>query len=213
MKLLLASFALVLVSPTASSAAADTPALAQSLASPAPAKTAPLTDRWSQHVERARQFATLTVSGERLVESIHAAVMQAAMADLPNPDDPRQQAYAAQQGDDVFGRAEPQIRGQIPALRTFYGWAYAREFTEDEMKQILAVATTSAGRRFAATPTGKRYAARIHAIEADPIVVAGYDSLQAEASQYLNQAKREACARRAQARIAAGDANAKCSMG
>ncbi|MEO8176402.1 MAG: hypothetical protein ABI626_07050 [Sphingomicrobium sp.] len=209
MKLLLATLALVLASSTASSAARDATARAQPEAI-TPAKP---TNRWDDHVERARRFAALTVSGERFVESIHAAVLEATLADLPDPDDPNQRAYAKHQADDIVARAEPQIIAEISTHREFYALAYSREFSEEELQQMLAVAATPAGRLFSATPTGKRYAARIQAIEANPIVLAGQESLKAEAYQFLQSARREACAKRTQARIAAGDVKAKCSMG
>jgi hypothetical protein len=85
--------------------------------------------------------------------------------------------------------------------------AYAREFSAAELKDMIA---------FAETPTGKHYLARGAAVETDPGILKAQMEIMEGLGPIMEQVgtdmAKEACAKKAAARVAAGDKKATCPL-
>jgi hypothetical protein len=98
---------------------------------------------------------------------------------------------------------EPAIRGQIPNLTEAYTQAYAREFSAGELTELIA---------FAQSPAGKHYISRVDFMDADPAVLEAQQGITEAMMPVLEEMRKEACAKRAAARVAAGDKKATCPL-
>ena len=169
-------------------ASAATAATAQPFPSPSP-----------RQMQLARQFIAITERPEDVTGTMHDMIMQAFGGPKP-PEDPAT-------ADRVFSRflamAEPKLKERMPALQETFAEVYAREFSAEELKGMIA---------FARTPAGKHYLARFPVLNLDPKIVAAQDRLRADFIPIFVRLHLELCMERAAARLAAGEKDARCPL-
>lgn len=98
---------------------------------------------------------------------------------------------------------ETKLRDRVPNIMEAYSQAYAREFSADELQQMIA---------FAQSPAGQHYLAKQFDLASDPAVQLQEQGLQADVPGILHQLEKEQCAARTARRIAAGDKKARCPL-
>ncbi len=138
-------------------------------ASPAAATNAPLpaTELPASSLELARQIWDIALPPEHRL-AMFAGVMRS-VADQMSPSalsdisDGELRAIIENKIAAIPDRLMPVTEKHIPAMMESYARAYAREFSGDELQQILT---------FARTPAGGRYLSRSSAVLEDPDVAA-----------------------------------------
>jgi hypothetical protein len=105
--------------------------------------------------------------------------------------------------DHALAKLEPTMRAQLPKLFEAYAQAYAREFSDSELRDMIAFASTSGG---------KHYLAHREFVLGDPSVVQAQQEMNEAMKPALFELQKEACAEHTAQRIAAGDKNAKCAL-
>ena len=190
MKFLLASLSIALATSSLSAAPAEP-------ASTETAEKLPPISRES--LVLARQFVALAQPAADRMDSLRG---YASMVASEGSDDPEGQA-AEQRADKIMARFEPTIQKLMPALMDAYAYAYAREFSADELKQLIA---------FAQSPAGKHYVTSVSLVESDDGVLTVHQSIAEELEPIMRNVAKEACAKRAAERLAAGDTKAKCPL-
>ncbi len=151
----------------------------------------------------ARRYVSLSLTPERLMESFRdqsAAMME---VELEGDADKGRHAEAEKSLQRLFDLLEPKIRERLPNLLEAYSMAFAREFSADELRQMID---------FAQSPAGQHYLSRRPALETDRAVEIQLEGFQLDAAQVLQQIEKEQCQERTAQRIAAGDKNAKCPL-
>lgn len=193
------SLALLAAAPALSAAApvAPTPAPVPAKAEPAPPS-----------IERqmlARRYVTLAlppqkfVDGMRFTTSRMVLALKAASGDEGRNDDPDFDKYMQR----FMTLLEPKLRERVPNIMEAYAQAYAREFTADELQQMVT---------FAQSPAGQHYLAKQLDIGSDPAVQIQEQGLQGDVPAIIQQLQKERCAEHTAQRIAAGDTKAKCPL-
>jgi hypothetical protein len=199
MKLVSGSLLVALASTAAIAAAPNPSAPAAAPAPTAQAATAASAER----LELARRYVALGNSDD-LMQEMRAIMMRSASAEAESPDD---QAAANRFFDQVFVLAAPKIRERMPTVLEASAQAYAREFSAAELRDMIA---------FAETPTGKHYLARGAAVETDPAILDAHMGIWQDLAPIMQQVgtdmAKEACAKKAAARVAAGDKKATCPL-
>jgi hypothetical protein len=114
-----------------------------------------------------------------------------------------QRASAKAAFDGLFVRLAPRIYGALPSLLETYAQVYAREFSSEDLRQMIAFGQTSAGKHFLL-----KYAL----LDTDPAVLEAQTDLLGRLSPIIQEYQKEMCGKRAAARIAAGDTKAKCPL-
>lgn len=196
------SLALLAAAPIVSAAApvAPTPAPVPARAEPAPPS-----------IERqmlARQFVAKTVSSDQYLDGIRAMAAaqgdcgcdskaSAASAKAETPED------ADKATADLLAFIEPKIKERIPNLMEAYAQAYAREFTADELKQMLT---------FAESPAGRHYLSSRLDVETDPAVMIQQEGFMLDIIPAMQEFQKQKCQEHKAQLIAAGDKNAKCVL-
>ena len=104
---------------------------------------------------------------------------------------------------EFFNRAEPKIRERLPNLFEAYAQVYAREFSVDELRQMIL---------FAQSPAGQHYLERENSVESDPAVQIQAQGFQLDMLPIMQQLEKERCAAKAAKRVAMGDKKAKCPL-
>jgi hypothetical protein len=89
----------------------------------------------------------------------------------------------------------------MPQVLDAYARAYAREFSADELKTMVAFAGSSAGKHFLSRPS---------VLDNDWEVVGARQRVSNSIVPVLQEMEKDVCARRAAMRVAAGDAKATC---
>lgn len=191
MKFLLASLSIALATSTLAAAApADT-------ASTETAEKRPPISRES--LVLARQFVALAQPAADRMDSLRG---YASMVASEGSGDPEGHA-AEQRASKIMARFEPTVQKLMPALMDAYAYAYARQFSADELKQLIA---------FAQSPAGKHYVTSFSLVESDDDVLTVHRSIAEELEPIMRDVAKEVCARKAAERLAAGDTNAKCPL-
>jgi hypothetical protein len=168
--------------------------------SPQPAEiAAPAADR----IGLARRFIAMTNPAEEMMSNIRDASVQAAALTGEDELSAADQARAQHRIDRILARAEPVIHQKMPAVLEAYAQAYAREFTADELLQLMV---------FAQTPAGRHYVAKSELLNLDADVLKAHQELNDEMQPIMEEVTREMCAEKAAQRIAAGDIKAKCPL-
>jgi hypothetical protein len=153
-------------------------------------------------IELARRFVGLTMPPDAMIESMRdsarqiTAKLEEQLGDGDNPG-------AQQRLDKFLARLEPRIRAQMPAILEAQAQAYAREFSQGELEQLVG---------FAQSPAGRHYLSGADAVEADPAVAAAQQALWADITTALQNEAKEICAEKAAQRLAAGDKKAACPL-
>jgi hypothetical protein len=171
-----------------------------STAAPQPAQqptaaVAPSADR----LELARRFMAMSNSNDSL-KMMRKTLARMAAANAESPED---KAAAERFMDRVFVLAEPKLSEHMTAILEATAQAYAREFSADELQQMIA---------FAQSPTGKHYLSRGPDVETDPAILDAQIQIWTELGPFMEQVGKEMCAEKAAKRTAAGDKNAKCPL-
>jgi hypothetical protein len=197
MKLLSGSLLVTLVSTTAWAAAPTAPAPAPA---PAAAQAAPGVS--AERIDLARRYVALGNSDD-FMQGMRAVMMRSANR-VENADD---KAQAEKFFERVFVLAGPKIQARMPAVLEAQAQAYAREFSAAELKDMIA---------FVGTPTGRHYLARGAAVESDPAILDAqmgvWEDLTPIMEQVGNDMAKDACAKKAAARVAMGDKKATCPL-
>ena len=198
MKFVSGSLLITLASTAAIAAAPQQPI------SPAPAAAAQTAsvEPSAERLELARRYVALGNSDD-FMQEMRAVMMHSASASASAED----QATVERFFDRVFVLAAPKIRERMPMLTEASAQAYAREFSAAELKDMIA---------FAETPTGKHYLARGAAVETDPGILKAQMEIMEGLGPIMEQVgtdmAKEACAKKAAARVAAGDKKATCPL-
>jgi hypothetical protein len=150
----------------------------------------------------ARRYISLAVSPDQFIESVRSGATQTMLASLDDQDGAAR-ADGAKDIEHLLSLMEPKIRERIPNLLEAYSVVYAREFSADELRQMIA---------FAQSPVGRHYLSRQLELDTDPIIQRQEEGFAADLLPILHQIQKEKCAKRAAQRIAMGDKNAKCAL-
>ena len=190
MKLVSGSLLVTLVSTTAWAAAPT--------AAPVPAAAA-------ERLALAREFVTQSTSVDHYMAQVHDASMRLASEAVINnadaSDTPPDKIMA--DVDKLVARLEPPMRAHIPQLFEAYAQAYAREFSADELRALVA---------FGQSPAGKHYLDNEAFMMTDPGVMKVNVEMMESMQPVLENLAREACAKHTAERIAAGDKKATCPL-
>ena len=201
MKLVSGSLLITLASTAAIAAAPP------SAPAPAPAaQVAPAVDA-GERLELARKFVSITVTEDRFAGFMRVFAMQGVMdSQADDLDGGSPEAVRAKFGtevDKMVARFMAPVHAKMPILKEAYAHAYAREFSADELRTMTTFAESSAGHHYLSN--------QAFAME-DPAVVAANAEIQQSMEPVLEGLRREACAKKAAARVAAGDKKATCPL-
>ncbi|HET6942887.1 MAG TPA: DUF2059 domain-containing protein [Sphingomicrobium sp.] len=191
MKLVMSS---LLVAVASSALVAAVPAQAD----PAPAKVEAVSP---ERLELARRFMAVTDTTD-ILDSYREMMIQSAAAFGEDLDDAGK-AKAQHRIDRYLALAGPTIRAGEPALVDAYVRTYAREFSADELRQMIA---------FAQTPAGRHYLARYDILNMSDEIVDAQRKLAEDLEPVMEQIGKEMCAEKAAQRVAMGDKKAKCPL-
>jgi hypothetical protein len=191
MKLVMSSLFIAVASSTLIAAA---PAQAD----PAPPRVEAVS---TERLELARRFMAVTDTTD-VMEYTREMLLQSVAMWGDDLDDAGK-ASAEHRIKRYLALAEPKIRAAMPALLEANAQAYAREFSADELRQLIA---------FAQTPAGKHYIDRYDLLQMAPEVVDAQRELGAELGPVMKDLSKEMCAEKAAQRVAMGDTKAKCPL-
>ena len=198
MKLISGSLLVALVSSAAWAAAPQPAAPQPAEVAQAKADAAPSGER----LDLARRYVALGDANDYMDEM--RAVMMRSANSVSSPED---KAAAEKFFDRVFVLAGPKIKARMPSIMEATAQAYAREFSAEELKDMIA---------FAETPTGKHYLARGAEVETDPAILDAHMKVWEDLAPIMEEVgkdiSKEACAKKAAARVAAGDKKATCPL-
>src|SRR4051812_43824210 len=151
MKLLLSSLAILASSVSVAAPVPSSPVAAPQAAVPS-----------AERLALARHFVAVALPPERYMELVRASANSSfvqTVAELSGDDaEERDQAGF----DRFFARLEPVIKAQIPTLSEAYAKVYAREYSGEDLQQMIA---------FAQTPAGQHYLSRRDFVDLDPAVI------------------------------------------
>jgi hypothetical protein len=188
MKLLL-SLALLASAPVLSAAAPQETAPAQRAAEPAPPSI--------ERQQLGRQFIAIAISPDDYVATMRDGIT-AGIAETAGS-----KAEVDETLKHFLALYEPKVRERLPNLMEAYAQVYAREFSADELKQMIA---------FAQTPAGRHYFSHRDHLDTDQAVLIQEEGFQEDALPILMQIQKEQCQARTAQRIAAGDKKARCPL-
>jgi hypothetical protein len=190
MKILLASLSIALATSSLSAAPSE-PASTETAE-----KLAPIS---RESLELARQFVGLSQpAGDRL-DWLRGFASMAASEGSDDADG----LAAEQRKEKIMARFEPTLQKLLPALTDAYAYAYAREFSAEELRQLIA---------FAQSPAGRHYVTSVSLVESDDAVIGLHETIGEELAPIMQDVAKEICAKRAAERLAAGDTKAKCPL-
>lgn len=184
----------LLIAFASAALAAGTPAAAD----PASAKVEAVS---TERLELARRFMAVTDTTD-VMEFTREMLFQMAAASGEELGDSGK-AAAQHRIDRYLTLAEPKIRAAMPALLEANAQVYAREFSADELRELIA---------FAQTPAGKHYIARYDLLMMAPEVIDAQRKLSEDLQPVMENLSKELCAEKAAQRIAMGDTDAKCPL-
>lgn len=194
MKLLVASLSIAVLS---SSIAAAAPSQAGPVAAEARTSTP------AQSAERlvlARKFIALTDPADAIVEMFRMSFWEG----VSNSIEDEALLTEAKAGlDSYLGRLEPKIRENLPRLLEAYAQVYAREFSAEELGQMIA---------FAESPAGRHYLNGYAKLDNDGQVIDAMSELMEGLTPTLQEIQKEMCAEKAARRVAMGDSKARCPL-
>ena len=186
MKILLASISLLLTSSAGLAAE--------------PAATARLTTAQvianAERLELARQFVALSQPAGDILDMIRESALYAASEQLGPDADDATRAEVEQNVDRVLAKFTPKFEAQRPAILDAYAQAYARQFTTEELRVLVAFGSSAAGKHFLASTVD---------IETDPVVATANKLLSDALLPVLDEFKKDACAQHAAQRVAMGE--------
>ena len=200
MRLIRSSLVIALASSTLIAAAPP------QVPAPAPEPTAAATPA-PPSLERqqlARQYIQLTATADQFVDMFQTGMSrgidQAAAGD---PDNAKIKAEAQEDMARFMTLFEPKLRERMPNLIEAYAQVYAREFSAEELRQMIS---------FAQTPAGKHFLTSQARVDLDPAILMQQEGFALDMMPIMEQIQKERCARHTAQRIAAGDKKAKCPL-
>ena len=155
----------------------------------------------SERLELARRFMAVTDTTDTM-ESVREAMLQTAAIAADDLDEDGK-ADVRHRVERYLAVAGPKILAAMPAINEANAQAYAREFSAEELRQLIA---------FAQTPAGKHYIDRYDFLLMAPEVIDAQQSLSEELQPVLENFQKEMCAEKAAQRVAMGDTKAKCPL-
>ena len=193
MKLVLTSLAIALAT---TSVAAAAPEAAVASVVPGTELEVPSPDR----VELARKFVMLTGAARNPLDGIDAGMWQQAAGEIP---DKSARADAEQKVKRLLAELEPTVSQLMPIIMESYALSYAREFTAEELRQMVA---------FVQTPAGKHFMSEWGVVENDDAITDAEARLWEAVDPVMQEMREVLCAERTAQRIASGDVKAKCPL-
>ena len=153
-----------------------------------------------ERLDLARRFMAVTDTTD-ILDSYREMLFQASSAgeDLGA----KEKAKVQRRIDRYLALAGPTIRAGEPALVDAYARAYAREFSADELRQLIA---------FAQTPAGRHYIDRYDLLLMSDEITDAQRKLGEDLAPVMEQLGKEMCAEKAAQRVAMGDTKAKCPL-
>ncbi len=103
----------------------------------------------------------------------------------------------------AMAAALPILKRHIPAMMEAYAKAFAKEYTADELRQLIA---------FAGTPVGHHFLDNTNFADTDDYVVDVQLVMRAEIAPLFDQVVRAVCRETTQLRVASGQKDAKCPL-
>ena len=177
-----------------------------SAATPQSAPPAPAAEPAPPSVERqqlARQYVQLTATADQFVDLFRAGMSKGISGKLDEVEDEESKAEARTEMAHFMSLAEPKLRERIPNLTEAYAQVYAREFSAEELRQMLA---------FAQSPAGGHFLKSRVKLELDPAILIQQEGFALDLFPILQQMQKEKCAAKAAQRVAMGEKNAKCPL-
>ena len=156
--------------------------------------------------ELARRYVAIALPPQKFVAGMRfsmARIMMAMKAAASDEDGAGDDADVEKYEQRFLTLLEPKLRERVPNIMEAYSQAYAREFSTDELQQMIAFAQSSAG---------QHYLAKQYDLASDPAVQLQEQGLQADVPAIIHQLEKERCAEHTAQRIAAGDKKAKCPL-
>lgn len=193
MRIILTTLSLLLASSTGLAAAAPAPAPS----TPAAATPSP------ERLDLARRFVALGSQDDAYMEMVRTGFWTGVGPHLASIEDEARRDAATAEVEALMNKLEPGIRKRLPAVTEAYARAYAAKFSADELRELVA---------FASTPTGKRYITGITELDTDPGVTEAASALTDDLYPAIMEWQKKACANHAQQRIAMGDKSATCKL-
>jgi hypothetical protein len=193
MKLVLTALAIALATSTVAAAAPDP---ADRGVVPGTELEVPSADR----VELARKFVALTGAAHNPLADIDAGMWQQAASEIP---DKSARADAEQKVRQLLAGVQPTVSQLMPIIEKSYALSYAREFTADELRQMIA---------FVETPAGKHFMSEWGVVESDDAIMDAQGRLWEAVGPVMQEMREVLCAERTAQRIASGDVKAKCPL-
>lgn len=184
-------------------AAASLPTVAQATEStpPAQATLAPSTVPDQESLTLATEFAELMYPASENIDQLRSQWLGA--LDSMEVEDAAYRTAYRDNLESAMSRIEPVMRLHFPALQHAYAEAFAREFTKEELRDLLG---------FAKTPTGRHFLRDTTFADSDDVVLAVSAGMEAALEPAILDFQKAMCKRAAKLRVAAGDNKAKCSM-
>jgi len=156
-----------------------------------------------ERMELARRYISATISADQFVDTMRSAIAAGLSDSLGADADEGTKAESAKSMKRFLVLYEPKLRERMPNLLEAYAQVYAREFSADELREMVA---------FAQSPAGHHYLSRRLALELDPAVLLQEQGFQNDALPILRQIQKEMCQEATAKRIASGDKKAKCPL-
>jgi hypothetical protein len=197
MKLLFPSLAIAFASPILVAAAPPAPVQAQ--VQQQPVAQPPSIERQ----QLGRRYIALALSPQDYLDTLRAGIAAGFSHRVGASLDASETAEADEMMKRFFALYEPKVRERLPNVFEAYAQVYAREFSAEELRQMID---------FAETPAGRHYVSRRLALDTDPAVLMQEEGIQNDALPILQQIYKEQCAAKAAKRIAAGDKKARCPL-
>ena len=194
MKLLLTTISIALAS---TAVAAGSPGPADPVAAEAGAE-APAPS--PEQLVLARKFVALVGLVHNPLDGLESGAWHEASAEIA---DKAARAEAQQRVSQMVAELKPKVSKRLPAIAEAYAAAYAREFSADELRQMIA---------FAQTPAGRHYIAEAAVLELDDPIVEAETEMWEDVAPVFEEMRRVMCAEKAAQRIASGEVKAKCPL-
>jgi hypothetical protein len=150
-----------------------------------------------------RQFIALAIFAHDYIATMREGMTQGLRDHVGSDLDEAEKSEADATVKRFLALYEPKVRERMPMIMEAWSQVYAREFSADELRDMIA---------FAQTPAGHHYYARRISLDADPAVIMQQEGLQYDALPILQQIQKERCQARTAQRIAAGDKKARCPL-
>lgn len=197
MKSVLTSLSILLALSTLAAAApppAETAPAETAAAAPAPS---------AEDLALARRFIATAYPNETMMDGVRQGFWQGASRQLDKIEDEAARSKAEARIAKMLEQIEPEVRDQFPAVMEAYAHVYAREFSAEELEQLIA---------FAGSPAGKHYLQKATLLEGDPSLIEAQQQLMMAITPHLEEFGKQLCQEKAAERLAAGETSAKCPL-